>query len=53
LGKTAVQVIEKLRAGNPSIWVRGGGNSFAVTVPHLVEGEEQIVARRLREVLMA
>jgi L-seryl-tRNA(Ser) seleniumtransferase len=51
LGKTAAQAIEELRAGNPSIWVRGGGNSFNVTVPHLVDGEEQIVARRVREVL--
>jgi seryl-tRNA(Sec) selenium transferase len=53
LGKTASQVIEALRAGDPSIWVRGSGNTFSVAVPQLVDGEEQIVARRLREVLTA
>jgi L-seryl-tRNA(Ser) seleniumtransferase len=53
LGKTAARAIEELRAGNPSIWVRGrgDGNSFSVAVAHLVDGEEEIVARRLREVL--
>jgi D-glucosaminate-6-phosphate ammonia-lyase len=51
LSKTAQKVIEELREGEPSIWVRGSGNSFMVTVPHLVEGEEEIVARRLRELL--
>ena len=51
LGKTAAQVIEELRTGSPSIWVRGSGNSFNVAVTNLVDGDEQIVARRLRESL--
>jgi L-seryl-tRNA(Ser) seleniumtransferase len=51
LGKTAAQVIQSLKDGTPSIWVRGSGNSFNVIVPLLAEGEPQIVAQRLREVL--
>ena len=51
LGKTAQQVIDTLGAGSPSIWVRGSENFFNVIVPNLVDGDEQIVAERLREVL--
>ena len=51
LGKTAEQVKAALLEGSPGIWVRGSGNAFNVNVPHLIEGEEQIVADRLREVL--
>ena len=51
LGKTATQITEALQYGNPSIWVRGSGNGFAVTVPNLVDGDEEVVAKRLRELL--
>jgi L-seryl-tRNA(Ser) seleniumtransferase len=51
LGKTAAQIIQALQDGNPSIWVRGSGRSFRVAVPLLADGEEQIVATRLRELL--
>jgi L-seryl-tRNA(Ser) seleniumtransferase len=51
LRKTAAQVIQALQDGNPSIWVRGSGRTFHVNVAHLIEGEEQIVAARLRELL--
>jgi hypothetical protein len=52
LGKTAAQVIQALREGTPGIWTRGGGNSFQMATPHLMDGEEQVAARRLREALM-
>ena len=46
------QVVEKLRAGEPSIeLVPGSRGSIAVGVWMLQPGEAQIVARRLREVL--
>lgn len=53
LGKTAAQIIQALRDGTPSIWVRGGGNSFHVAVPLLTEEDVPVVAARLREVLTA
>ncbi|MCS6862198.1 MAG: aminotransferase class V-fold PLP-dependent enzyme, partial [Abditibacteriales bacterium] len=52
-GKTAAQVIEALREGAPSIWVRGSGNAFHVAVPLLTEEDVSVVAARLREVLTA
>jgi L-seryl-tRNA(Ser) seleniumtransferase len=51
LGKTGDQVREALRNGSPSIWVRGSGRAIRVNVAHLVEGEEEIVVGRLRELL--
>lgn len=53
LGQTAAQVSQALREGNPSIWVAQQNNELYVQVPQLVEGEEQIVADRLRAVLLA
>ncbi|MSS70093.1 MAG: hypothetical protein EXS64_01240 [Candidatus Latescibacteria bacterium] len=52
LGKTAVQVIQALREGTPGIWTRGGGNWFLLATSPMFDGEEQVVARRLREVLI-
>ncbi len=61
LGKTAIDVVNELRAGNPSIWVRSpnarpddypeGQNSFVIRMPTLKEGGEKIIAQRLREIL--
>jgi len=44
---------ETLRTGDPSIWLRPAfeGGSIAVMVNTLQEGETEIVAQRLREVL--
>lgn len=53
LGKTAVGVEQALREGDPSIWVEVEENSLRVGVETLNGGEEQLVARRLREVLQA
>jgi seryl-tRNA(Sec) selenium transferase len=51
LGKTAAQIIEALREGTPSIWMRGNGNSFNVAVSNLLDDEVQVVVERLRELL--
>lgn len=53
VGKTAAQVVEELRRGNPSIWVREDveNNSFAVRMPTLKEGGEKTIAERLKQVL--
>jgi hypothetical protein len=52
LGKTAEEVIDALKAGDPCIWTRGQKNWINVAVTNLIEEEETIVAERLREVLM-
>lgn len=46
-------IAEELRSGDPSIWLRPTfeGGQLAVMVNTLQEGETEIVARRLREVL--
>ena len=61
LGKTAIDVVAELKAGNPSIWVRSpnrrpddypeGQNSFVIRMPTLKEGGEKVIAQRLREIL--
>ena len=51
-GKSAQDVVEELRAGNPSIWVREEeGDSFIIRMPTLKEGGEKVIADRLREIL--
>lgn len=52
LGKTAGQVSQTLREGNPSIWVNTRDNVLHVSVTQLMEGEDQIIAGRLREALL-
>ena len=61
LGKTAIEVVNELREGNPSIWVRSpnarpddysdGQNSFVIRMPTLKEGGEKVIAQRLKEIL--
>lgn len=51
VGKTAQQIGEVLRNGSPRIWVPVEGSTIRVGTHTLREGEEEIVARRLREEL--
>ncbi len=48
VGKTAQQVGQALRNGSPRIWVPTEGSTVRVGTHTLREGEEEIVARRLR-----
>ena len=50
-GKSASEVSRMLREGYPGIWVNHDDNALAVWVGTLLEGDEEIVATRLREVL--
>jgi len=45
------QMREALRKGDPSIEVMGGKDNLSITAWQLVEGEDRIVARRVKEVL--
>lgn len=51
-GTTAQDVIDELRAGSPSIWVRElpEVDSLVVRMPTLKEGGEEVIADRLREI---
>ena len=51
LGKTAAQIIEELRQGNPSVWTRGSANTFRIAVTNFIEDDQEIVTSRLRDVL--
>jgi uncharacterized pyridoxal phosphate-dependent enzyme len=50
-GLTANDVVNRLRAGEPSIGARAEDNAIIVGIWMMRAGEEKIVARRLREVL--
>jgi uncharacterized pyridoxal phosphate-dependent enzyme len=50
-GKTAADVVRILRDGEPSIGTRSEGDSVVIGVWMMRQGEDRIVARRLRDVL--
>jgi L-seryl-tRNA(Ser) seleniumtransferase len=50
-GKTAATVVQALRDGEPSIWLRNEGEHINLMVHTLHDDEVAIVANRLREVL--
>jgi L-seryl-tRNA(Ser) seleniumtransferase len=45
------QLREALRKGNPSIEVMGGKDNLSITAWQLKDGEDKIVAKRIREAL--
>jgi uncharacterized pyridoxal phosphate-dependent enzyme len=51
LGKSAPQLIDELKQGDPSIWTRGAGNRIRIAVAHLIEDEVDTVITRLRKVI--
>ncbi|MFN2445131.1 MAG: aminotransferase class V-fold PLP-dependent enzyme [Vicinamibacterales bacterium] len=50
-GLTAGQVVQAMRDGEPSIGVRAEDNALVIGVWMMRDGEDKIVARRLRQVL--
>ncbi|HMN29359.1 MAG TPA: beta-eliminating lyase-related protein, partial [Caldilineaceae bacterium] len=51
LGKSVQTVIDEMRAGEPSIWLRNDGDDLAIMVNALADGEAELVGERLRTVL--
>ena len=51
VGSDARQIRRKLDSGDPCIWVGADDTSLQVVVNTLIEGEADIVAKRLRQVL--
>ena len=53
MGKAVSEVEQGLRNGEPGIWVWDEGDSLKIGVDMLEEGDEYLLARRLREELTA
>ena len=51
LGRSVFEVEQSLRNGDPGIWVWDEGDSLKIGVDMLKEGDEYLLARRLREEL--
>ena len=51
LGRSVTEVEQALRGGEPGIWVWDEGDALKVGVDMLQEGDEYVLARRLREEL--
>jgi hypothetical protein len=50
--KNSAEVVKALREGDPSIWVlRHDQNTILVNTLFLVDGEEKILAKRLKSIL--
>jgi len=48
LGKTTAQIEQELKAGDPSIWMHAQGDTIVFSTVTLVDGDEQIIADRLK-----
>ena len=51
LGKTAAQVVDELKEGDPAIWTRATDNHLRIAVAHLVEDEVEIVINRIKRAI--
>lgn len=51
LGRTAGDVMQQLKAGDPSIWTKGQGDRLRIAVAHLVDDEIDIVIDRVSSLL--
>lgn len=51
LRATTIAIARSLQAGNPSIWVRRFEDEIIMSTENLVDGDEQLIIERLRELL--
>ena len=51
LGKTAFEIDEELRGGDPSIWTDPGSGVIRFFMFTVEDGDEDIIAQRLKEVI--
>jgi L-seryl-tRNA(Ser) seleniumtransferase len=51
LGKTAAEVSAALREGDPSIWLRAQADTIAISVTTIVDGDELVIADRLKRLV--
>jgi len=51
LGKTASEIADALQEGDPSIWVHTHADTIMVSVATIMDGDEQVIADRLKGLL--
>jgi hypothetical protein len=51
LGLTSSKVVEALRAGDPSVWVRHMDETIVLSVETLVGGDEEVLLQELKKAL--
>ena len=51
LGRTAADLEETLRNGNPSVWLTSTPGQLHLSMPTVSDGDEELLATRVREVL--
>lgn len=50
-GKSAAQIADELKEGNPSIWVNLYANSLIMGMNNIFDGDEQVIAERIKSLL--
>ena len=51
LGRTAADLEESLRNGNPSVWLSTAPGQLHLSMPTVADGDEELLAARVREAL--
>ena len=51
LGKTAADIADALKEGNPRILVHTSGNTISISTRTIVDGDEQVIADRIKSLL--
>ena len=51
IGKTAADIANSLREGNPRILVYNNANTITVSTRTIVDGDEQVIADRVKSLL--
>ena len=51
LGRTAAEIEVALRNGNPSVWLSAAPGQLHLSMPTVSDGDEELLAARIREVL--
>ena len=51
LGKTAADIADALKEGNPRILVHTSGNTISISTRTIVDGDEQVIADRVKDLL--
>jgi seryl-tRNA(Sec) selenium transferase len=51
-GKNSGEMADILRIGNPSIWLRSHQRALVVSAVTLTDGDEKVIADRLKEILL-
>ena len=51
LGRTAADLEETLRNGNPSVWLSAGPGQLHLSMPTVSDGDEELLAAQIKKAL--